>query len=68
MRVDHATQIVKGKDAMRSQLAPVFSISERGFIMAKKRAMTQGAAKFEADVLDRWTKLFAAFEATPNSV
>jgi hypothetical protein len=31
---------------------------------AKKRTITQGAAKFEADVLDRWTKLFAAFEAT----
>lgn len=30
---------------------------------AKKRALTRGHAKFEADVLDRWAKLFAAFEA-----
>jgi len=30
---------------------------------AKKRALARGHAKFEADVLDRWARLFAAFEA-----
>lgn len=30
---------------------------------AKKRALTQGVGKFDDEVLDRWTKLFSAFEA-----
>lgn len=30
---------------------------------AKKRALTQGVGKFDDEVLNRWTKLFSAFEA-----